>query len=92
MSIARLNGRMQLCCDSCPASYPNAYAADEFDVMIADAKTAGWSIRKARQAASERDTTDLFGGKPRVAGAKRHDPYVHSCPSCVAPTESAGLF
>lgn len=92
MTIARLNQRMQLCCDTCPASYPNTYAADEFDVMIADARTAGWSIRKAPQPKPDRDTSDLFGRAPRIAGgAKKPDPFIHTCPACANPARP-GLF
>lgn len=93
MTIARLNGRMQVCCDTCPASYPNTYEADAFDVMIADARTAGWSIRKAPATKPDRDTSDLFGRAPRIAGAaaKKPDPFIHACPTCAAPARP-GLF
>lgn len=86
MSITREDGRMQICCDSCPASYPNTYAADDFDVMVADARTAGWTIRRAPvDPGRDRDTSDLFGAKPRLARqSPRREPYTHTCPSCAA--------
>lgn len=84
MSIARHDGRLQVCCDTCPAAYPNTYAADDFAVMTSDAKAAGWSIRKLTLP-PRRDTSDLFGAAPRIAGsAKRHEPYAHTCPDCAA--------
>lgn len=84
MSIARHSGRLQVCCDTCPASYPNTYAAEDFAVMISDAKTGGWEIRKLTLP-PRRDTSDLFGAAPRIAGnAKRQEPYAHTCPDCAA--------
>src|SRR5690606_13818194 len=67
MTIVSHEGQHQVCCDSCPASYPNTYASEDWDVMISDARTAGWIIRKAKPPASQRDTSDLFGSAPRVA-------------------------
>lgn len=92
MSIAREDGRMQICCDSCPASYPNTYAAEDFDVMVADARTAGWTIRKAPvDPGRDRDTSDLFGSKPRLARPEpRRQTYTHTCPSCAAGQGEAG--
>lgn len=46
MSIESLDRRRQIICDGCPASYPNTYDASDFDVMIDDAKAAGWHITK----------------------------------------------
>lgn len=86
MSIVRHGARLQICCDSCPASYPNTYEAEDFGVMVADAKTAGWIIRKAAPKADDRDTSDLFGGAPRIAGkAAREEPFTHTCPACARP-------
>lgn len=88
--IARDEGRMQVCCDSCPASYPNTYAEEDFAVMIQDAKAAGWSIRKAiPDGAPEKDTTDLFGSAPKIAGRKS-DPYTHTCPACQEQRRGSG--
>ena len=93
MSIARVDGRMQVCCDTCPASYPNTYAAEDFSVMISDAKTAGWAIRKTGPERDDRDTSDLFGKPPRVAGKQqRQEPYTHTCPACLNPIDDKGLF
>jgi len=86
MTIARHGSRLQVCCDTCPSSYPNTYEAEDFGVMVADAKTAGWVIRKAQPAADSRDTADLFGSEARVAGHKaRKEPYIHTCPVCAKP-------
>lgn len=85
MTIARHGGRLQVCCDACPASYPSTYAAQDFAAMIADARAAGWRIVK-RQLPAEPDTTGLFGRAPRIAGPqKRAEPYGHTCPACAAP-------
>lgn len=91
MSIARLDGRMQVCCDNCPASYPNTYKVEDFTVMIADAKASGWTIRKAMPS-RDSDTTELFRAPPRIAGGKREDPYTHACPDCGARDSTAKLF
>ena len=57
MSIAQHAGRLQVYCDSCPASYPNTYARADFAVMVADAKAAGWQVRKIpADLAEDRDT------------------------------------
>jgi hypothetical protein len=86
MSIARHDGRLQVCCDTCPAAYPNTYAAEDFGVMIADARAAGWAIRKLAPQ-PRNDTSDLFGRPPRIAGnAGRQEPYSHACPVCIAAT------
>lgn len=81
--IAREGNLTQVCCDSCPASYPNTYADEDFAVMIADARTAGWIIRKALPAGGQ-DTSDLFGRPPKVAGTARPQPYTHTCPACAS--------
>lgn len=84
--ITRHGSRMQVCCDTCPASYPNTYEAEDFGVMIADAKAAGWVIRKAEPKAAARDTADLFGTAPRIAGRPaREEPFTHTCPGCARP-------
>lgn len=86
MSIVTEDGRQQICCDNCPASYPNTYAGDDFRVMIADAKAAGWSIRPVQQKPPGKDTSDLFGAPPRVAGGQASDKWTHACPVCKART------
>ena len=92
MSIARHGDRQQVCCDTCPASYPNKYLAEDFGVMIADAKTAGWIIRKTAPKRPDKDTSDLFGTAPRIAGGKLEDPFTHTCPDCSAPQRTEGLL
>ena len=86
MSISRHDQRMQITCDACPAAYPNTYAKEDFRVMVADAKAAGWIARKIPAAAAagrDRDTSDLFGKPPRIAGAKSES-YTHTCPECAS--------
>lgn len=88
MTIEHHEGRCQVCCDRCPGAYPNAYAREDFDVMIADARTAGWKIVKARVDPGEgEDTDDLFAGRqptgaPRIAGRRPRQGYLHICPDC----------
>lgn len=91
MSIARHEGRMQLCCDNCPASFPATYPDDGFHAMVADAKASGWSIAKAMPS-RDRDTTDLFKAPPRLAGNAKAEPYKHACPACAAGDKAARLF
>ncbi|MHB2265004.1 DUF7666 domain-containing protein [Aliihoeflea sp. PC F10.4] len=81
--IERHGGRQQVICDTCPASYPNTYADEDFRVMIADAKTTGWRITKVVADASRgKDTADLFGSAPRIAGPTKPQDYSHKCPNC----------
>lgn len=93
MSIERHEGRMQVCCDTCPASYPNTYAQEDFDVMIADARTAGWRIRKAKPPATAEGTASLFE-TPRLARrpGDRPQPYIHTCPDCAARAHAEGAL
>lgn len=80
--IERHEGRQQIVCDTCPASFPETYADADFAIMVADVKAAGWSIRKALPDAVPRDTADLFSAPPRVAGKATPQPYAHTCPAC----------
>lgn len=80
--IERHEGRQQIVCDTCPASFPETYADADFAIMVADVKAAGWSIRKALPEAAPRDTADLFGKAPHVAGKAEPQPYTHTCPAC----------
>lgn len=90
MTIETHDGRTQVACDSCPASYPNTYAAEDFAVMIADARTGGWVIRRARAPAGDEGTTGLFGSKPRLArkDGEQPQPYTHACPECATRSNS----
>lgn len=95
MSIERHKNQLQVCCDTCPAGYPNTYAAEDFDVMISDARTAGWRISRAPvEASSKADTADLFGSAPKIA-AKTSDHqqrFIHTCPSCRSQPAQGGLL
>ncbi|WP_099864698.1 hypothetical protein [Pararhizobium haloflavum] len=85
MTIERHEGRLQVSCNHCPASYPATYAEEDFPVMVADAMTAGWKIRKVDAAAAARrgdGTADLFGTPAKIAGSRRHESYTHTCPAC----------
>jgi len=92
MTIAHHDGRNQVCCDNCPASYPNSYLDEDWGVMIADAKAAGWSIRKAAPRRDAGNTADLFGKPPRNAGGVREEPYTHTCPACARPADGGRLL
>lgn len=91
MTIERTDNLSQVCCDLCPASYPNTYADEDFAVMISDAKTAGWIIRARPPEPDRRDTSDLFGSAPRIAGSAKSQRFTHTCPACATP-RPAGLF
>lgn len=80
--IERSDNLNQICCDTCPTSYPNTYADADFGAMISDAKAAGWLVRPARLDADRRDTSDLFGTAPRVAGNAKPQRFTHTCPTC----------
>ncbi|QPC87386.1 hypothetical protein GA830_12030 [Mesorhizobium sp. NBSH29] len=92
MTIAHHENRNQVTCDTCPASYPNTYAADDWSAMIADAKVAGWSIRKTMPAALDRDTSDLFGAAPRMAGSDKPQTHIHTCPDCAKAQQKGPLL
>ncbi|WP_315920372.1 hypothetical protein [Mesorhizobium sp. SP-1A] len=85
--IERLDSLNQVCCDTCPASYPNTYADEDFAVMISDAKTAGWLVRPGRPDPFVKDTSGLFGAAPRVAGGAKPQRFTHTCPSCARPAQ-----
>jgi len=46
MTIERHAGQQQIVCDECTASQPRTYFPDAFDVMLADARAAGWAVQK----------------------------------------------
>jgi len=93
MTIARPDGRNQVCCDTCPASYPNTYLDEGWSVMIADARAAGWIIRKTAPKRDAGDTSDLFGRPLRVAGQSAHEePFTHTCPACARPDKGERLL
>jgi hypothetical protein len=95
MSITRHDQRMQITCDACPAAYPNTYAEEDFRVMVADAKAAGWIVRKipaAAVAGRDRDTSDLFGKPPCIAGGAKAEPYTHTCPQCASADRRGSLL
>lgn len=87
--IERHEGRQQIVCDSCPAAFPETYADADFRIMIADAKAKGWRINQVKPDANPRDTSDLFGAAPRVAGKERQ-PYTHTCPACRSKPQPQG--
>lgn len=92
MSIERDGKAMQICCDTCPASFPDNFDADAFREMIAAAKAAGWRIEKRNLATTrDRDTTDLFGKPPQIAAGKAVETYTHTCPSCARGEEPTRL-
>ena len=89
MTIANHEGKRQICCDSCPASLALVYP-ESFDAMVARAKAAGWRFGKV-QPRSDKNTSDLFGTAPRVAGAIEQ-PFTHTCPTCTKPQNYRSLF
>lgn len=44
MAIVAHEGKRQITCDSCPATYRGTFAAADFEIMVADVKAAGWKI------------------------------------------------
>lgn len=92
--IERHEGRQQITCDSCPASYPNTYADEDFAVMVSDVKTAGWIIRPAPLNAGKVASNDLFNepAAPRIAGQPKPQRFIHTCPNCARPAPSTGSF
>jgi Fe2+ or Zn2+ uptake regulation protein len=45
MTIERTAARIQIICDSCPA-LTDTYDQDDFQIMMTDARAAGWSSQK----------------------------------------------
>ena len=89
MTIANLEGKRQVCCDSCPASLALVYP-ESFEAMVARAKRQGWRFQKVQPRAGK-DTTDLFNAPPRVAGPQVQS-FTHTCPSCAMPARERSLF
>lgn len=46
MSIEKYGFAREMVCDICQSGFGTTYPADDFDIMIKDAKEAGWIIRK----------------------------------------------
>lgn len=95
MSITRHDQRMQITCNACHAAYPNTYEEEDFRVMVADAKAAGWIVRKIPAAAAggrDHNTSDLFGKAPRRAGGEKAEPYTHTCPACASADRRGPLI
>lgn len=44
--IERDGDRIEITCNDCPAGLGKSYEQDEFDVMVDDAKAAGWRISR----------------------------------------------
>lgn len=90
--IEQHEGRIQICCDTCPASMPEAFLVDSFREMVEAAKKAGWLVRPVKPRPAEEDTATLFGRAPRVAG-KPQPKFTHTCPACAKrPGEGRRLF
>ncbi len=89
--IVRSENLNQICCDFCPASFADVASDADFRDMVTAAKAAGWQVRPVKPKPGQRDTTDLFGATPRVAGKQADQPFTHACPACANP-RPAGLF
>lgn len=89
--IEQHEGRIQMCCDTCPASHAETFPADAFREMVEEAKKADWLVRPVKPKPADEDTATLFGRAPRVAG-KPQQKFTHTCPSCARPQSSARLF
>lgn len=46
MSIEKYGYKREVTCDGCGHGFGKSFDADDFDVMIDEAKKAGWKIRK----------------------------------------------
>jgi hypothetical protein len=46
MTVEKHAGRQQIVCE-CGMSQPQTYAADDFAIMVVDAKADGWIIAKS---------------------------------------------
>ena len=44
--IERQAGQVELMCDECTDSFGGTYDADDFLIMIADARAMGWRVQK----------------------------------------------
>lgn len=61
MSIERYGGETTLQCDGCPDTY-GPYMDDDFDVLIADARSDGWAVYKDRNGWNHRCPNCRSGG------------------------------
>jgi hypothetical protein len=42
MSLIRHEGQIELICDAGDEAWPETHAAEDFEILLADAKAAGW--------------------------------------------------
>lgn len=91
--IESLDDKVQIVCDECPASFAKPYDGEDFAIMVADARAAGWLIVKKPPAPA--GAPDLFGPDarpPRIAGQEKPQPFTHTCPTCRNPGNDRRLF
>ena len=69
MSVHYDEGRVFLECEDCPET-TDPYGRDDFEVMIADAKAAGWSIYLAGHRWEHKCPTCKHGDRLAAARAK----------------------
>lgn len=46
MTIVRHEGKLQVTCDACPATYRRTYDSDDFDILREDILADGWKIER----------------------------------------------
>ena len=87
------DGKVQMVCDACPASFARPYDDEDFAIMEADARAAGWRIEK-QLAPARQDGPGLFDRAPQIARSpttQKPQGYTHTCPACRAAAQPRRL-
>jgi hypothetical protein len=46
MTLIKHEGKMQVTCNACPATYRRTYAEEDFHILLTDIKAEGWRIKR----------------------------------------------
>lgn len=46
MTLLREDHQVELVCDACDEAWPVVYAAEDFEILLTDAKAAGWQTSR----------------------------------------------
>jgi hypothetical protein len=50
MTLIKHEGKMQITCDACPATYRRTYAEEDFKILLQDIKDEQWKIERKADA------------------------------------------
>jgi len=76
MTLIREESQVELVCDPCDQPWPKTHAAEDFEILLADAKASGWRASRIEGEWRHRCPACVKAGRP-IPGK---------------PTPAAGLF